>query len=412
VLQPGRVGLPPAERGTEARGARSLLPEAPEQRSQWFSEFLVTLLISGPFAAWFVLVLPIRFFAWLAQPRYRSLRAGNRYGDLTWATRRATAWRVVRRLLSIAAGLTVLSFLGPAPRAAVGRALTTGVLIATPILAAIYLFTSLLGLLISMFAGPSRQGLYESSHGVCALLLGVGLGVAGAGSSWIVFMFFPAVFLLFAADRYGPVIALSPPGTRFPPIGAARQTLPNDVWQSRIREMAEGALCVVISATPYQINEGLDFELKMVDSELSHQRVLLVVGPWRKQTGQDRWRRFVAWTYRYSMFQPIAYPFVQPGAHVLAHTPSGWYAWGARRRTDRTYGACVDAALAQGLTEAISGIDAKEEYVAQLWAALQACQRPRSSRTALRRAGSSVMMPSAPARTACTIESRSLSVQT
>jgi hypothetical protein len=31
---------------------------------------------------------------------------------VTWATRRATARRVVRRLLSIAAGLTVLSFLG------------------------------------------------------------------------------------------------------------------------------------------------------------------------------------------------------------------------------------------------------------------------------------------------------------
>jgi hypothetical protein len=241
--------------------------------------------------------------------------------------------------------------------------------------------------------------------------------VAGAGSSWLTFMFFPAIFVLFVVDRigrrlsaqnasertaadprrpilflrsfdedklkipssaaragliarlctlrrrrfeeilfghlnrYGPVIAISPPGTRLPPVGAARQSLPHDAWHSRVRELAEDALCVVISGTPRQINEGLDFELMMVGSELSHQRVLLVVGPWRKRTGQDRWRRFVAWTYRYPMFQPIAYPFVQPGTHVLAHTPAGWYAWGARRRTDRTYGACVDAALAQGLTD-------------------------------------------------------------
>ena len=54
-------------------------------------------------------------------------------------------------------------------------------------------------------------------------------------------------------------------------------------------EMADAALCVVVSATPKQIKEGLDYELRMVDSGLTHRRVLLVLGPWRKRRLWEHW---------------------------------------------------------------------------------------------------------------------------
>ncbi|MBL7551420.1 hypothetical protein I6A60_26695 [Frankia sp. AgB1.9] len=55
----------------------------------------------------------------------------------------------------------------------------------------------------------------------------------------------------------GPVVAINPPGMTLPPLGAARATMSDVDWQSRIDEwMKQGAL-VVIAVPPFALTAGL-----------------------------------------------------------------------------------------------------------------------------------------------------------
>jgi hypothetical protein len=144
----------------------------------------------------------------------------------------------------------------------------------------------------------------------------------------------------------GPVIAVSPPGTRLPPIGAARASFGNDEWQHEVHRYSEIARAVVLSATPASIREGFGWEIDLVANRISHSRVLVVVGPWRAAELVKRWRAFRAYVAAFPLFAPLAADWIPDGVQVLAHSAhQGWQAWGATTRTDWSYSVSIDDAL-------------------------------------------------------------------
>jgi hypothetical protein len=65
----------------------------------------------------------------------------------------------------------------------------------------------------------------------------------------------------------GPVVALNPPGTNLAPIGASRETLDADHWQSTITGWMTDARLIVVGAAPEAMTPGFGWELRMVDSQ-------------------------------------------------------------------------------------------------------------------------------------------------
>ena len=89
--------------------------------------------------------------------------------------------------------------------------------------------------------------------------------------------------------RHGPVIAIGRPGESVPPAGAAREYVPNDQWQTRVRELIDqaGVVVVVLGET-----EGLSFEYETL-LEMGALGKLIAVFPPRDAGALDSlWRRF------------------------------------------------------------------------------------------------------------------------
>ena len=150
----------------------------------------------------------------------------------------------------------------------------------------------------------------------------------------------------------GPVIAIAPPGTRLPPIGAARASFSNEEWQQHVEHYARTARAVVLSATPREVRAGFGWEIDLVAHRLGHRRVMVVLGPWSKSQLAGRWRQFCQAVSHLPLFAPMAAPWVPPGVQLLAHSDrQGWRAWGARGRTDWTYTMAVDQATREYLPD-------------------------------------------------------------
>lgn len=153
-------------------------------------------------------------------------------------------------------------------------------------------------------------------------------------------------------SRTGPVIAIAPPGTNMPPIGAARASFSNDEWQQHVIRYAETARAVVLSATPGEIRQGYGWELDLIANRIQHQRVMVLLGPWPVAQLRRRWTQFCMAVSQVPFFAPITMPWVPDGVHVLAHSPQqGWQAWGATRRLDWTYAVAIDQATRQYLPD-------------------------------------------------------------
>jgi len=150
----------------------------------------------------------------------------------------------------------------------------------------------------------------------------------------------------------GPVIAIAPPGSNLPAIGAARASFSNDEWQHHVTRYAETARAVVLSATPGEIRQGYGWELDLVANRISHQRVMVVLGPWPLAQLRRRWTQFCHAVAHVPFFAPITMPWVPDGVHVLAYSPRlGWQGYGARRRLDWTYAVAIDEATRDYLPE-------------------------------------------------------------
>jgi hypothetical protein len=97
----------------------------------------------------------------------------------------------------------------------------------------------------------------------------------------------------------GPFIGLIRPGTRIPELGAAKVARSDETWRQQIRDWVTDAALVVVAATPAEVSENL------------------------------------LWEIRYNS-----------GAHFMTEVPgTGWMAWGARKRSEYTYAACLAAAF-------------------------------------------------------------------
>lgn len=157
-------------------------------------------------------------------------------------------------------------------------------------------------------------------------------------------------------QRQGPVVAIAPPGTRLPKVGAARASYAHDEWQAKVTELAQRAAVVVLSATPDSVREGFGWEIDLVASRLQHRRVMVIVGPWRGQL-KRRWEAFRSYIATLPFFADLARSELPEGLLVAAHSEQwGWASWGATRRTDVTYAVAIDHAL-HALKDDMSGID-------------------------------------------------------
>lgn len=151
--------------------------------------------------------------------------------------------------------------------------------------------------------------------------------------------------LVRALSRYGPVVAISPPGQRLPPLGAARASLDHESWQGKVLEWADQARAVVLSGTPTEVRQGYSWEIETLGQGIGHRRVMVVCAPWRPAEFRRRLGGFLAHAARWPLFAPLSW-VAQDGLHVATFGDGrGWRAYGAPRRSDWSYTVCMDAAM-------------------------------------------------------------------
>ena len=142
----------------------------------------------------------------------------------------------------------------------------------------------------------------------------------------------------------GPVVALNPPSTNLAPIGAARETLDADHWQSTIAGWMTDARFIVVGAAPEAMTPGFGWELRMVDSQRLWSKTLLLLPPVPDVTMRARWERF---TKVFTDTAMASHPIPSDPARTLALLGSptaGWSAVTAEQRTEWTYAEALVAA--------------------------------------------------------------------
>lgn len=153
---------------------------------------------------------------------------------------------------------------------------------------------------------------------------------------------------------YGPVIAIAPPGSRLPALGAAKETLDNLSWQGRVDELLRAARAVVMLASPPSVNRGYAWEIQRVARVAQEIPVILVIGPHRWTDNLRRWAQFLGAAAGHPRFSALATVPLPPGTHVIAcPATGGWRAYSSRSRHDVSYAVALDHAL-QGISLADS----------------------------------------------------------
>jgi hypothetical protein len=152
----------------------------------------------------------------------------------------------------------------------------------------------------------------------------------------------------------GPVVALNPPGTDLAPIGAARETLAADHWQSTITGWMTDARLIVVGAAPEAMTPGFGWELRAVDAQGLWFKTLLVLPPVPDAAMQTRWERFTK-TFTDTAMAHHPLPSNPAGMLVLLGSlAAGWSAVTADQRTEWSYA----EALATATTMASSTLTA------------------------------------------------------
>ena len=145
-------------------------------------------------------------------------------------------------------------------------------------------------------------------------------------------------------SRYGPVIAVNPPGTRLAPIRAARETIEPANWQSAVAGWMAHSALIVFLAPPSRVTQGLHWELRTVAEHGQLEKALVVVPPLPAEQLQARWRALGAacaglWPFT------VARPLADPRALVLAFRHGRWDVATADTRTEWSYAAALDRVL-------------------------------------------------------------------
>ena len=145
-------------------------------------------------------------------------------------------------------------------------------------------------------------------------------------------------------SRYGPVIAVNPPGTRLAPLGAARETIEPANWHSAVAGWMAHSALIVFLAPPSRVTQGLHWELRTVAEHGQLDKALVVVPPVPAEQLQARWRALGAacaglWPFT------VARPLADPRALVLAFRHGRWDVATADTRTEWSYAAALDRVL-------------------------------------------------------------------
>ena len=176
------------------------------------------------------------------------------------------------------------------------------------------------------------------------------LWTAWLGRSSLVERFTPRRFdrfeevLVRHLSRYGPVIAVNPPGTRLAPLRAARETIEPANWQSAVAGWMAHSALIVFLAPPSRVTQGLHWELRTVAEHGQLDKALVVVPPLPAEQLQARWRALGAacaglWPFT------VARPLADPRALVLAFRHGRWDVATADTRTEWSYAAALDRVL-------------------------------------------------------------------
>jgi hypothetical protein len=147
--------------------------------------------------------------------------------------------------------------------------------------------------------------------------------------------------------RHGPVIGAADPRVSGRRVGVLKVALPHQSWSTDVTQWCESAIAVVISATPATIQDGLREELKLLSSKISHQRIILILGPGKQDDLRRRFADFkAAWPAGSPLLDGLDDERAVSGTLVMVRVPGkGWDCWGSRaggsdrrrgeRQTDR-----------------------------------------------------------------------------
>ena len=145
-------------------------------------------------------------------------------------------------------------------------------------------------------------------------------------------------------SRYGPVIAVNPPGSGLAPVRAARETIDWANWHSAVANWMARSALIVFLAPPDRVTQGRQWELRTVGEHDQWDKALIVVPPVPAQQLQARWRAFGAACAGFWPFT-VAGPVADPGALVMAFRHARWDVTTADRRTEWSYAAALERVL-------------------------------------------------------------------
>jgi len=197
-----------------------------------------------------------------------------------------------------------------------------------------------------MLRDPRPPVLYLRSFGDD----GLKLRTASLGRRSLIERFSPGRFDAFEEvlarhlSRRGPVIAINPPGTGLPPLGAARETLDPANWQATVAGLMERSSLIVFVAPPVRVTQGLRWEMETVSASRKWHKTLVLVPPVSPDRLQDRWQAFLAacgglWPFTFPL------PAEDPRGLLLAFRDNRWLLVTADRRSEWSYGAALQYML-------------------------------------------------------------------
>jgi hypothetical protein len=144
----------------------------------------------------------------------------------------------------------------------------------------------------------------------------------------------------------GPVIAVNRPGTRLPPLGAARESLSDEEWQNEVDNWADRASWVVLGAAPGRLSTGFAWEVELVTGRSLWSKTMLVLPPVPDADVRERWGAFEDALGRAGPVSPL--PVDAAAALGLRRGPDGaWVVFVAERRDEWSYAAALTAATEQ-----------------------------------------------------------------
>jgi hypothetical protein len=144
----------------------------------------------------------------------------------------------------------------------------------------------------------------------------------------------------------GPVIALNPPGTKLPPLGAARESIDSADWQSAIAGWMEQSALIVFIVPPEHVTPGLIWELERVSASGHWDKTLILVPPVPADLLQGRWQAFRQACIRLWPFTSLL-TAEGPGALALTFRDNAWTVITADRQNEWAYSAALGEALGE-----------------------------------------------------------------